>query len=374
MILITGGNGFLGSTCFNHLRFINKNIKLEVVKLPREAFESQVLMCEFLQKATHIIHFAGINRNHDHELLYDQNVSLTEKILSGLKELESYPRFINISSVHEGSESAFGKAKEKCRIILESYYKKNKAKLISFITPNIFGPFCKPNYNSFVATFAHNLIHNIDSTVENDRQINLMYSDDLINEIIKALGDNSSGVKKDFNVTKTSISEVYEKFKYFKTHYYDESMLPNINSNWDLKLFNTFRSYIPYDKHFPKSQRKHVDNRGYFSELVKSKSEGQTSISSSGPGIERGNHFHTRKIERFQILEGSATVQLRKIDSDIIKSYKLSSDTLDFIDIPIWHTHNLINNSKTSSLLMLFWISEHYNEQSHDTYPLKVNL
>lgn len=371
MILITGGYGFIGTHMYNYLRYvIGEN---DIIPLKKKSFNDNEVINAFLQKTTYIIHLAGINRGENESFIYEENRRICKHLLSALKRQNAYPRFINISSIHEESDTAFGRAKKENRIDLEKYYQDQPTKLLSFLTPNIFGPFCKPNYNSFVATFCSGVIHQNPITLNNDRTIELLYVDELIKQINYHLRSNAEGIVNSFKTKSIKISDVLSKLQNFKSLYLNKGIIPNLNSTFELNLFNTFRSYIPTN-HFPVSLIKHSDNRGYFAEVIRSTSEGQVSISTSSPSVERGNHFHTRKIERFQIIKGKALVELRKINTEEIITYELCSEKLDYIDIPIWHTHNLINKSKSEDLMMLFWISEHYSEESHDTYPLKVRL
>lgn len=371
MILITGGNGFIGTHIYNYIRYVIG--EKDIIAVNKETFSDIKVLNSLLKNTTCIIHLAGVNRNEDENYIYRENRKICEHLLSALKNLKIYPRVINISSIHEESNTAFGKAKRENRTDLERYYLNHKTNLISFLTPNIFGPFCKPNYNSFVATFCNNIINQNPINLNNDRTIKLLYIDDLIKQIYCEINNNSSGIISLFKTKSIKISDVLTKLENFKNLYLDEGIIPNLNSNFDLNLFNTFRSYIPLD-HFPISQVKHSDHRGYFAEIIRSSSEGQVSISTSSPTVKRGNHFHTRKIERFQVIKGKAIVELRKINTEEIITYELCSEKLDHVDIPVWYTHNLINKSKNEELIMLFWISEHYNPDTHDTYPLQVRL
>jgi len=371
MILITGGHGFIGTHVYNYLRYVigEKNI----IPLDKKSFNDNEVLNALLEKTTCIIHLAGINRDKNESFIYEENRRICKHLISALKSQNAYPRFINISSIHEESDTAFGRAKKENRIDLEKYYQNHNTNLLSFLTPNIFGPFCKPNYNSFVATFCSNVIHQNPINLNNDRTIELLYVDELIEQIHYHLESNIGGMVNSFKTTSITISDVLDKLENFKNLYLDKGIVPNLNSTFNVNLFNTFRSYIPSD-HFPKSQLIHSDHRGYFAEIIRSTSEGQVSISTSSPSVERGNHFHTRKIERFQIIKGKALVELRKINTEEIITYELCSEKLDYVDIPIWYTHNLINKSNNDELIMLFWISEHYSEESHDTYPLNVRL
>lgn len=369
MIIITGANGFLGRHMFNYLKFIAKNSN--IIGLGKNEIHNPKILLSAIDKAGTVIHFAGVNRSENENFIYTENIKICDLIIEAMMKLNKFPRFINISSIHEETETSFGKSKKETRVKLENYFKNHEHKLISLITPNIFGPYGKPNYNSFVATLCNYIIIENKIPLYTENQINLLYVDDLIKKIFSLIGDKTYGIIRDFETIKINISTLVDRLTNFWNIYLKSGDIPEISSNFERNLFNTFRSYIPYD-FFPRHLIKHSDDRGFFAEVIRCDCGGQISISTSHVSIERGNHFHTRKIERFQIIKGEAVVQIRKIDSSKIYEYNLKGDNLDYIDIPIWHTHNLINNSKKEELIMLFWINEYFDPKNTDTYPLNV--
>lgn len=369
MIAITGSGGFIGQHLTNYLNFIQKK---EIIPISRTSFNNPGELNSLLFNCNTIIHLASVNRHESEEYIYEENQRITSALCDVLKNFKSLPKFINISSIHEGTNSAFGRSKLDNRKAFETLYSQNKDRFISLKVPNVFGPFCKPNYNSFIATFCHNLINNIEIKIDNDKKIDLVFVDDLVQTIVKCI---SSEKKEDiiFSIIPRSVGEIYNTLRDMHSRYFLNAEIPDLNNRFELNLFNTYRSHLDYSAFFPKKRIKHIDERGYFAELLHLNSGGQISISSSKPQVERGNHFHTRKIERFQILNGSALIQLRKVNDHDVIEVALDSKNLDFIDIPIWYTHNIINTSKKNQeLLMLFWISEHYNPKSHDTYFMNV--
>ena len=369
MIAITGSTGFIGQHLTNYLTLVEKK---EVITINRSSFNDLDELNNIISNCSVVIHCAGLNRHESEEFIYKENRRIISILIQAIQNLHHYPKFINISSIHEGSKTAFGLAKLDNRKDLENLYSENLNLFINLKVPNVFGPFCKPNYNSFIATFSHNLINNIEINIDNDKNLDLLYIDDLIQTIVKC----SESHKKElieFNTTSRSVSEVLNTLRQIHLKYFLQSEMPNLTDRFELNLFNTYRSYIDYSGFFPKNRIKHEDYRGHFAELIRLNSGGQVSISTSKPEIERGNHFHTRKIERFQILRGSALIQLRKVNDHNVIEVKLDSKYLDFIDIPIWYTHNIINISKKNEEhLMLFWINEHYDSNSHDTYFMNV--
>lgn len=370
MIAITGAKGFIGTHLTNYLKYI---LNEEVIVLDRKSLElNPKELSEILKQCNVIIHLAGVNRSDDEDYIYNENVKLADILLKALMLRNLKPKFINLSSIHENGQTNFGKAKKKVRELIEQYYHDSPNKHISLICPNVFGPFCKPYYNSFVATFCDQLINGKTPILNDDREIELLYVDDLILTIIQILHSNTiQGTFNKFKTTKIKISDVLTKLELFDSTYRCDLEIPNLKEELDLRLFNTFRSYLGYN-FFPKKLIRHKDDRGDFVEVLKLQSGGQISFSTTKPKVIRGNHFHTRKIERFQILSGKALVQLRKINTNEIIEYVLDGNELEFIDIPIWHTHNLINISEEEELLMLFWINEKFSPEFPDTYYLDV--
>ena len=232
----------------------------------------------------------------------------------------------------------------------------------------------KPFYNSFIATFCHQIIQGEEPTVINDSTVNLIYinqlSEAFYTEIIKQDADNIQS----YIVPHTSsrkVSEILELLKDFKKQYVDNGQVPKVNLNsFELDLFNTFTSFIPKD-YFPRKFVKHTDNRGAFVEIMRAGTAGQSSFSTTVSGITRGNHYHIRKVERFAVISGKASIKLRKIDSDEVVEYILDGEEPAYVDMPIWYTHN-ITNIGDIELITLFWINEPYNPENADTYFVKV--
>ncbi len=225
-------------------------------------------------------------------------------------------------------KNPFGKAKLNCSKLFKKWAKTNNKNFINLVIPNIFGPFGKPNYNSFIATFCNNLIFNRKSTINGNSKINLLYVDDLIKTIISSINEPTSNIIEvtEFDgIISTSVIEVFEILKNQWKSYNSNNIIPNISTKFELNLFNTLRSFIPYQSFFPKKLIKHTDERGFFSEIIKTKGEGQFSFSTTFPAITRGNHFHTRKIERFIVIEGKALVEMRKIDTNDKLSFILKA-------------------------------------------------
>lgn len=364
---ITGQSGFIGSHLQVYLR-ANENITL--VPFQRRFFVLSQELDNFLQSCNVVVHLAGMNRGPDHEI-YDTNVQLAEKLVSSLERTGHKPHVIYSSSTHEGRDSPYGESKRESRLIISKWAHKNNAKFTGLIIPNVYGPFCKPFYNSVVATFCHQLIYGLTPEIHEDQSIGLIYVNTLVQKIYEVMKNGLNADEMPIPATEEiMISELLPKLIHFKEKYLDEKIVPNLEDSFDLSLFNTLRSYIE-PEYYPIHYNLKTDDRGQLFEIVKSLSQGQVFFSSTKPGIERGNHYHRRKMERFSIIKGKALVQMRRVGKDKVIEYILNGDNPSFVDIPILYTHNLVNTGE-DELLMLFWTSELFKPDDPDTIYEKV--
>ena len=274
------------------------------------------------------------------------------------------------SSLQEDTNTLYGKAKKQARLQFERLSKELGFNFYFLKIPNVYGPFCKPNYNSFIATFSDRLVKNEKPNITQDNNVVLIYVNDLIDSMLQIFEDHSpkidSGVLQEIKV-----SDVLKKLLSFKEGYLEKNEFPDLKTPFDLKLFNTFRSYIDLKTFFPKKHFLYSDKRGYFAELSRTGSKSQSSFSITKPQITRGNHFHTRKIERFSVIKGKARIQIRKYLTNEIISFKLDGKNPSFIDMPVWYTHNITNIGE-DELLTFFWINESFDENDPDTYMENV--
>ena len=375
-IAITGHDGFIGTHLLNTLIYKKGFEKNSIICIDKEDFNNNENLKNKLKDCSIIVHLAGINRHNDVDFLYQENIRLTKCITENVSEITK--KIIFASSIQQDLNNPFGKSKLKCVQLFKKWAIANNSKFVNLKIPNIFGPFGIPNYNSFISTFCHNLILNKKCKVNDGNKLNMLYIDylidafqSLITDLIETVDDNKVIEISNFNgIVSVTVKEV---FNILETQWkvYENNIIPNISSAFERNLFNTLRSFIPLDNYFPKKLTKHIDERGFFSEIIKTNSGGQFSISSTISGITRGNHFHTRKIERFTVIQGNALVELRKIDSNKKFSVKLDGNNLNHIDIPIWYTHN-ITNIGDETLVTLFWINEPYDSENSDTYFIKV--
>lgn len=367
---ITGQNGFVGSHLYNTLGLSPE--KYERIDFEKDWFETPAQLDEFVKQCDVIVHLAAKNRHPDPQEIYKNNIELVQSLVNSLQRTDSKAHVLFSSSSQEERDNLYGKSKKEGRKLLDQWAKTSDGHFTGLVIPNVFGPFGKPNYNSFIATFCYKLTHGEAPVIDQDGVVNLIYVGELVHEIIKIINLRINDEHYIVPATHTAkVSEVLGKLEHFKKVYFENGEIPKLQTNFARNLFNTFRSYIDLHSHFPVKFVNNVDDRGNFVEVVRMESGGQCSFSSTVPGVTRGNHFHTRKIERFAVIKGKACIQLRKIDTDEVLDFYLDGAEPAFVDMPIWYTHN-IKNIGEEELYTIFWINEAYNPKDPDTYFEKV--
>ena len=363
---ITGQSGFIGSHLFNTLGLFPD--KFERIEFKKSFFYDELELNNFVKDCDVIVHLAAINRHEDPDFLYSNNIFMVEKLLNSLRITNTRPHIIFSSSIQENTDNHYGNSKRKCRELFEAWSKEYDGFFTGLVIPNVFGPEGKPFYNSVIATFSYQLNRNEIPEIFNDSVMCLIYVGDLVKEILEIINQRTCCKKLVIGHSiEIRLSEILNLLKSFKNKYIDNNEIPFFKGSFELNLFNTFRSYIDHQKHFPQKLIEHKDNRGTFTEVLRIGSGGQISFSSTLPGVTRGNHYHTRKIERFTVIKGLASVKLRRIGSDRVMDFILDGDKPSFVDIPIWYVHNLQNIGK-GVLYTLFWINEPYCNEDGDTY------
>lgn len=370
---ITGQGGFIGSHLKNTVKWLHN--EFELIEFSRNFFSDELKLRDFLSKCDVVVHLAGVNRDSDENVIYNTNINLALKLIGACEDLKRKPRIVFASSSQEIKNNVYGKSKRRAHEILSEWANQNNADFTGLIIPNVFGPFGKPYYNSVVATFCHQLANSIEPTINQDSNINLIFVQELVDFIINKISENKKGIEKlKVPFTKAiSVSNLLAVLRTFQKDYLKNGIFPNLQDKFVRNLFNTFLCYINFNDFFPFKLTENSDNRGTFVELVKLNSGGQVSFSTTVPGITRGNHFHTRKAERFAVIKGKAEIKFRKIDSEQIFSFELDGKEPSFVDMPIWYTHNITNVGK-DTLFTVFWINEPFNINDSDTHFLEVNL
>ncbi len=363
---ITGQNGFVGTHLCNTIGLLNE--KYTRVDFENTFFGDDTLLDKFVQECDVIVHLAGMNRHQDPKVIYDTNLDLAEKLNAAIKRTQSNPHFIFSSSSQEEKDNLYGRSKKEARLKLQACVEEHGGIFSGLIIPNVFGPFGKPYYNSVIATFSHQLNRCETPKIEVDTDLYLIYVDELVQQILQIIDTQTNNQALKIPHTKSSrVSEILTLLLSFKENYIGQGKLPELNSTFELNLFNTFRSFIDLKNHFPVKYQQHTDDRGAFTELIRSEIGGQVSFSTTKRGITRGNHFHTRKIERFAVIKGKARIQLRKIGTEELIEFELDGNEPAFVDMPIWYTHN-ITNVGDEELYTVFWINEPFDQANPDTY------
>jgi UDP-2-acetamido-2,6-beta-L-arabino-hexul-4-ose reductase len=370
-ILITGNKGFIGQHLVNTLKHINLN-NYKVLQFSKEDFKKPSLLDNKVKRSSVIVHLAGLNRHKNQSEIYNVNVHISKELVNSIKRVGFKGKLIFTSSIQESLDNSYGKSKKDSRNLFIEESKLNGFLFSGLILPNVFGPFGKPNYNSFIPTFCQKICDGQQVKILENAQVRLIYIDKVISLILNEIENKESNFEIQVNPEKiVSVEEVKDILIGFKKEYIENNTIPKLENDFELNLFNTFRSFINIQDFFPIRYKDNIDERGNFIEILRSNSKGQYSYSTTKPNIIRGNHFHTKKIERFSVIKGKSKIQLRRIGTDEIIELKLTGDNPSYVDMPVWYTHN-ISNIGDEELITLFWINEPHDINNPDTYTEKV--
>ncbi len=363
---ITGQNGFIGKHLYNTLGLFPE--EFERKEFERTCFENDEKLDAFIAGCDVIVHLAAKNRDTDPQVIYDTNLELVQKLIASLQRTKSKAHVLFSSSTQEERENVYGRSKKDGRKLMIDWAKKSGGKFTGMIIPNVFGPFGKPNYNSVVATFCHQVSHGHTPTILTDSEIRLIYVGELVEVILKEIRSSNGNVELLVsNTSECKVSEILRLLQFYNTQYQQNGIIPPLKDRFEVNLFNTYRCYIDNETYFPRKLTEHVDSRGAFVELIRLNVGGQVSFSTTVPGITRGNHFHTRKIERFAVIKGKALIQLRQIGTDKVLDFYLDGKEPSYVDMPVWFTHN-IKNIGDQDLYTIFWINEFFDPDDADTF------
>ncbi|WP_348811789.1 polysaccharide biosynthesis C-terminal domain-containing protein [Flavobacterium maritimum] len=363
---ITGQGGFVGTHLYNTLGLYPEEfIRID---FQRSFFGNETLLDTFVSQCDVIVHLAALNRHNNPEVIYGTNLGLVNTLIASLERTDSTAHVILSSSSQEERDNMYGKSKKEGRELLAQWANKANATFSGMVIPNVFGPFGQPHYNSVIATFSHQIARGETPQIQVDGDLKLIYVGELISEILsKIRARQNEPICIVSPTSEAKVSELLTLLQGFKTGYQEKGEIPSIKNTFELNLFNTFRSYMDIANHFPVKLVQHTDPRGSFVEVIRLGIGGQVSFSTTVPGITRGNHYHTRKIERFAVIKGKALIQLRRIGTDDILDFYLDGNEPAYVDMPIWYTHN-IRNIGEEVLYTNFWINEFYDPNDPDTY------
>ncbi len=367
---ITGQSGFLGTHLYNRMGLYPE--EFERIPFEDDYFKDKEQLTSFVRKCDVIVHLAAMNRHNDPEVIYKTNIGLVEQLIDALDTAGNKPHVLFSSSIQEERDNMYGKSKREGRKMLAEWSKANKAIFSGLVFPNLFGPFGEPFYNSFIATFSYQLTHNQDPRIDNDASIPLLYVNDTVKTIIGAIRQERNGDKIEVpHSGEYLVSDILNILRVYKKEYFENGIIPSLNSAFEINLFNTFRSFIDPETHNPVELKLNTDERGSFVETIRARLGGQVSFSTTKPGITRGNHFHTRKIERFVVIKGRAIIRLRRIGTNQVLEFAIDGNQPAYVDMPIWYTHN-ITNVGGDDLYTIFWVNEFFDPDDPDTYYEEV--
>lgn len=367
-ILVTGAKGFTGKNLIAEL----KNRKFEDIY----AFDIDThkdLLEEYAKNCDFVYHLAGVNRPEKDEEFMNGNFGFTSELLALLKKHNNKAPILITSSIQAERDNPYGLSKKAGEDLIFSYGEENSIKTYVYRLPNVFGKWSRPNYNTVVATYCYNIARDLPIQVNNsDADLSFVYIDDILEEFIGALNDVATREDKfclvpvTHNIKLGELAEIIKSFKESRTNL----SVPNMENPLVKKLYSTYLSFLP-ENEFAYPLKMNVDNRGSFTEFLRTGDRGQVSVNISKPGITKGNHWHHTKNEKFLVVSGEGLIRFRKIDSEEIIEYRVSGEKLEVVDIPIGYVHNIQNIGK-SDMVTIMWANEAFNSKKPDTYFLEV--
>lgn len=362
---VTGAYGLLGWHFLCHAR----SVEVKVVPAGRKAFADRESLEAFVSSCEAIVHFAGMNRGDEREVA-ETNVRLAKQLIAALEASGRTPHLLFSSSTHIYRDTAYGASKRECTILFSAWAEHSGGVFTNLVLPNVFGESGKPFYNSVASTFCYQLARDETPAVHQDAQIEQVHAQVVARHIVDLIRSQKGGEVRVQGqpITVTGLLEKLTSFKYL----YDQHIIPDVRSEFDRDLFNTYRSYL-YPERYPVPLKLHTDERGSLFEAVKSLNGGQSFLSTTKPGITRGNHYHTRKIERFLVVSGEAKIKIRRLYSNEVQVFRVSGAAPSYVDIPTLHTHN-ITNVGSGELVTFFWTHELFDPQDPDTFMEKVEV
>lgn len=363
-VLVTGAKGFVGR---NLIADLARDRELEIFQYdldtPKDKLE------EWVQTADFVFHLAGVNRPESPEEFMEGNFGFTSELLGLLKKHANKAPIVLSSSIQATRENEYGKSKRAGEELLLAYSNEENVPVYVYRFSNLFGKWSRPNYNTVVATFCYNIARDIPIQIDNpDAEIELCYIDDVLAELKLAMrgkGHARDGFYYVPTLYKVSVGKLASLLYSFKDSRSDLS-IANMGDEFTKKLYSTYLSFLS-ETDFSYPLKMNVDDRGSFTEFIKTPERGQVSINISKPGITKGQHWHHTKNEKFLVVSGQGVIRFRKVGTDEVLEYPVSGEKLEVVDIPIGYTHN-IENTGTSDMVTVMWANESFDPQNPDTY------
>lgn len=367
-ILITGAGGFVGKNLVATLRTAGYT---DLMLFEKD--DTPETLADYCRRAAFVVHLAGINRPTDPSEFYTGNAGLTDTLLANLEAAWNTAPVLVTSSTQAELDNDYGKSKRQAEEAIFAHRRRTGAMVYVFRMPGVFGKWCRPNYNSVVATFCHNVAHGLPIQVRDSAfSLPLVYIDDVVACILAAFDgdvmmDRSATpichMHPIYEVTLGRLAELIQGFAAGRTSLAVPDLAPG---SFEKKLYSTYLSYLPSDQ-FSYPLEMHTDNRGSFTEFLRSPERGQVSINISHPGIVKGNHWHHTKNEKFLVVKGEGVIRFRNIFSKEVIEYHVSGDKLEVVDIPCGYTHN-IENVGTEDMVTVMWANEAFDPDHPDTF------
>ena len=364
-VVVTGSQGFIGK----NLCFFLREKGHEVLEIHRKTLKGNVQ--SYLAQAEFVFHLAGINRSNNSKEFQEGNVELTQLVINSLTSHNNNVPVVLTSSSQAGNESKYGNTKLAAEKILQDYSKSTGAPSYIFRLPNVFGKWCKPNYNSFVATFCHNVLNDEKIVINDyDAKVNLVYIDDVCEEFAGLLKKNKDSgflsIPVSYESTVGKVADMIYDFKLSKeTLTYDD-----VGTGFKRALYSTYLSYTQ-PKNFAYSIPSNIDDRGVFCEMLKTKDSGQFSYFTAGPGITRGGHYHHTKNEKFLVIKGKAEFKFKNISTGEYHCLKVDGKKPELVEtVPGW-SHDITNIGEDELIVML-WANEIFDKSRPDTFASQL--
>lgn len=362
-ILVTGAKGFIGQNLIEKLKE-SKNYEIFAYDLSSTSEELDI----FTKECDFIFHLAGVNRPKEEKEFLEGNFGFTSTLFEYLKKHNNTCPIMISSSIQASLDNPYGLSKKAGEDLIKEYGKETGARVYIYRFENVFGKWSRPNYNSVIATFSHNIAHDLPITINDPNvEMQLIYIDDLVNSLISLLKNNKGDedvlqyVKPVYKVKLGYIAKLLYSFKESRK----TLVIPKMDDDFVKKLYSSYLSYLPKND-FVYDLKMNVDNRGSFTEFIKTPDRGQVSVNISNPGITKGNHWHHTKTEKFLVVSGHGVIRFRKINSSETIEYFVSADKLQVLDIPPGYTHN-IENLGDAPMVTIMWANEKFDKDYPDT-------
>ncbi len=367
-VVVTGAAGFIGKNLIQRLKVMDG-----VTVRQYDVDTDPALLTEYVKDCDIVYHLAGVNRPEKTEEYMEGNYGFTATLLEALRSTGSKAKIVVSSSIQAALDNPYGVSKKAGEDLVIGYGQQTGSDVVVYRFPNVFGKWCRPNYNSAVATFCHNIARGLPITV-NDPEVlmHLVYIDDVVDELLLCAGggehvrDGYGYVPTVYDVKLGRIPELLYSFANIR----NDLSLPDLSDGFEKKLYSTYLSYLP-DDGFLYPLNMHTDDRGSFTEFLKTSDRGQVSVNISKPGIVKGNHWHNTKNEKFLVVRGEGLIKLRKVGSDKVVEYRVSGKNLEVVDIPCGYTHSIANVGD-EDMATVMWVNEIFDPQKGDTFYEEV--